>query len=66
MADNSDKIDQLEEIQDTGAASVTSDGTSVGFDAAAIARRKNELARSDDARKLRRPRISTIDLSKVF
>lgn len=66
MPDNTDKIDALEEIQDAGIASTTVDGVTTKFDLEAIARRKRELAERDALRKTRRPRISGVDLGKVW
>lgn len=66
MADNTDKIEDLEEIQDAGASATSVDGVSVSFDADAIRRRKLELQRGDPLRKAKRPRMSTLDLRNAF
>lgn len=63
MADNSEDIAELEELQKTGATWVSVDGMSVGVNQDAIARRLRQLRESDDNQASKRPVASTIDLS---
>lgn len=62
--DNSDAIEDLDEILNTGASSVTVDGVTTSFDHDSIRKRKNELLAEQTPS--RRPRVSTINLGKSF
>lgn len=68
MADNAQKIVEIEEIQNEGAQSVSVDGVTVVRSFDELRKRKAELVRGDDdaAQRARRPRASTIDMSGSF
>lgn len=61
MPDNSAAIAKIEAILNTGATSVTTDGTTVNYDFEELRRRLKELRNTDPA--LKRSRIGQIDLS---
>jgi hypothetical protein len=61
MPDNSAAIAKIEAILNTGATSVTTDGTTVNYDFDELRRRLKELRNTDPA--YRRSRIGQIDLS---
>jgi hypothetical protein len=58
--DNSAEIADLEAIHNAGAANVSTDGTSVGYDLAAIRKRLAELRANDETDVHRRPRVARI------
>lgn len=49
MADNTEEIEELEEILNTGATKIVQDGMTVEIDQEAARRRLAELRRQDDA-----------------
>jgi hypothetical protein len=63
MADNTQKISELEEVTQGGAKRVTTDGTSVEFDQKAAREELRRLRAADNTQKGRRPVISSINLS---
>jgi hypothetical protein len=62
MADNAQKIADLEAITQAGVDRVTTDGVTVDFDQAAAREELRRLRATDDAQKGRRPVIATINL----
>ena len=62
MADNTEKIEELEEILDSGATRIEQDGTKVEIDPEAVRRRLVELRRQDDTIGDQRPPFSSIFL----
>jgi hypothetical protein len=62
MADNAQKIADLEAITQAGVDRVTTDGVTVDFDQAAAREELRRLRAADDAQKGRRPVIATINL----
>lgn len=63
MADNSDKIAQLQAIRDAGIRSVANDGTSISYDPAAVAKALREAQAADDTHRGRRPAAPSINLT---
>ena len=63
MADNSQKIAQLQEILDSGASSVTVDGITTSFDHDSIRQRISDLIAEDEALASKKPIVSTILLN---
>lgn len=61
MPDNSAQIAKIEAILNTGATSVTTDGTTINYDFAQLRKRLRELKATDPA--FRRRRFGQIDLS---
>ena len=66
MSDNSTKIENIEAIQNEGAASVNVDGVSVTRDFGELRKRKQELIQTDDTLAKQRPRIAAINLGSTF
>jgi hypothetical protein len=62
MADNAEKIADLEAITQGGAKRITTDGVSVEFDPKAARDELRRLRASDDVQKTRRPVVSSINL----
>jgi len=62
MADNTARIAEIREILQSGATSVSVDGTTTQLDLASLRRELRELMREDDVQRGRRPRVSSVDL----
>lgn len=62
MADNTEKIEELEEILDLGTTRIKTDGTEVEIDPDAVRRRLGELKRQDDTYGDPRPPFSSVFL----
>lgn len=66
MSDNSTAIENIEAIQNEGAASVNVDGVSVTRDFGELRKRKQELIQTDNTLAKQRPRIAAINLGSTF
>lgn len=62
MADNTEKIEELEDLLDAGATRIEQDGTKVEIDPDAVGRRLRELRRQDDTVGDQRPPFASINL----
>jgi hypothetical protein len=66
VADNEAKIDEVNELLDSGAKRVTlPDGQTTEIDPIALRKRRAELAAADDEQKSKRPRILGMNLRGV-
>lgn len=65
MPDNTTRIAALRAILEAGVTSTTVDGTSVAIDLAQVRLELNRLVRTDSASQLRRPRLSSVNLSRL-
>lgn len=63
MADNSERIAELEAILEGGETSISVDGVSVQYDQNQVRQELQRLRATDTASQLRRPRLSTVNLS---
>lgn len=57
-----DRLDEIDEILETGVSSVSVDGTSTTFDLAALRRERQTLRQKLPEYRARRPRASRINL----
>ena len=62
MADNTARIAELRLILESGVTSTSIDGTSVQVDLGAVRIELQRLVNTDTASKLRRPRLSTVNI----
>lgn len=66
MADNSQRIAEIQEILRTGARQITNDGQTITFDFNALRKELRQLMSQDDVNRGRRPSVVSIDLSRAF
>jgi len=64
--DNTARIAQIRKILRSGVSSTTVDGESTTFDLASLRKELHQLESEDDTQRTRRPRIASIDLSRLF
>ena len=62
MADNTRRIAEIREILRTGVVSSNVDGTSITIDPESLRKELRQLTGEDDTQRLRRPRISSVNL----
>jgi hypothetical protein len=62
MADNTRRIAEIREILRTGVVSSNVDGTSMTIDPESLRKELRQLTGEDDTQRLRRPRLSTVNL----
>jgi len=63
MADNSERIAEIDELLQSGAQSVSVDGVATTLNHDTLRTERQQLRAADDTYKARRPVISRIDLS---
>ena len=63
MADNTRRIAEIREILRTGVVSSSVDGTNISIDVDSLRRELRQLMSEDDTQRVRRPRISSVDIS---
>lgn len=66
MPDHSARIAQIEQILRSGVTSSSVDGTQITIDHESLRKELRKLRAEDDVQRLRRPRISSVDLSRLF
>ena len=65
MADNTARIAAIRAILRTGVTSTTVDGTSTTIDPASLRAELRQLVAEDDVQRVRRPRISTVNVARL-
>ena len=63
MADNSQRIALIDKLLRSGVTSSTVDGTSVAIDPESLREERRRLMAEDETQRIRRPRISSVDIS---
>lgn len=66
MADNSQRIKEIRKILQSGLTSSTVDGTTFTYDLDALRSELNQLIREDDSQRMRKPRITSINIARLF
>ncbi len=66
MPDHSERIEAIQSILRAGAKSVTVDGVTVQYDFASLRKELRDLMADDPAYVGRRPRLSSINISRAF
>lgn len=66
MADNADKIAEIDETLQSGAKSITTDGVSVTIDTTQLTSERARLIQTDDTAKAKRPRVVQVDMRCTF
>jgi hypothetical protein len=64
--DNTDEIARIRALLNSGATTVTVDGQTVVVDHDALRRRLRELQATDSENPIRRPRVSSINLTNAW
>ena len=65
MADNTARINEIRTILQSGIVQSTEDGTQTILDIPSLRAELQQLMSEDDTQKVRKPRISTIDCSRL-
>ena len=65
MADNTARIAAIRAILRTGVTATTDDGTTTSIDPESLRSELRQLVDEDDTQRVRRPRISTVNLSRL-
>ena len=65
MADNSARIAELRQILAEGNTSTSIDGRSATWDLDQVRQELNELIREDDTQRVRKPRLSSVNLRNI-
>jgi len=66
MADHSETISEIEQLQNEGAQTVSVDGVTVSRNFGELRKRRRELEQLDNSKAARRPRISKVNLGATW